>query len=79
MIKKNIATKMETNGYLVINHANKSIRKNIVLQANNLANYFLQHYTIKKSNKKIINKITSSNLLSQKSLFEKFYLLKNQY
>ena len=42
MISKSIIKKMKSDGYLVINHANKSIRKNIVLQANNLANYFLQ-------------------------------------
>ena len=80
MIRKNIAAEMESNGYLLINHADKLGRKNVLLNSNNLANYFLQHYSIKKkSNKKIINKITSSNSLSQKSLYEKFHLLKNQY
>ena len=42
MISKNIIKKMKSDDYLVIKHANKSIRKNIVLQANNLVNYFLQ-------------------------------------
>ena len=68
---------MKTNGYLLVNHADKFSRKNVLLNSNNLANYFLQHYTIK--NKKKIKKITSSNSLSQKSLYKKFNLLKNQY
>jgi|TARA_Y100000294_G_scaffold138003_1_gene131168 ectoine hydroxylase-related dioxygenase (phytanoyl-CoA dioxygenase family) len=77
MIKKNIVTEMETNGYLLVNHDYKFGRKNVLLNSNNLANYFLRHYAIKKIKK--IKKITSSNSLSQKSLYEKFNFLKNQY
>ena len=77
MKNQNISNQMRDNGYVVINHSNKLSRKNILSQANNLANYFLKRNTNKK-NKKIISKIISSNELNQESLYKKFKLLKSK-
>ena len=48
------------------------------LQANNLANFFLNR-NIKVNNKKKIDKILKINDLKQNSLFDKFELLKTKY
>ena len=72
--------KIIRDGYILIDHNNKNHAKNLILQTNNLANYFLKkNYYKSKSRSKLINKLICSNSLSQKSLYEKFYFLKNKY
>ncbi len=74
MTNEDILKKMKKNGYLIVNHSNKSSRKNVLTQANRLANFFLQRNSTKKN--KNFTDILDKNNLDQKSLFNKFNLLK---
>lgn len=74
MTNKDILKKMKKYGYLIVNHSNKSSRKNVLNQANRLANFFLQRNSTKKDEK--LTNILDKNNLDQKSLFNKFNLLK---
>ena len=78
MNNNKILENMRRNGYVIVNHSNKLSRKNVLNQANNLANFFLNR-NINNKNKNIIKKILSKNDLKQKSLIEKFEMLKSKY
>ena len=70
---------MKRDGYILINHNNKSSKK-LLIQINKLANYFLKrNYKISGADGKIIKKLLNSKSLNHQLLYDKISLLKKNY